>query len=168
MATIIEYQQEIERLDGLIDKGIKEAQRLRAAANDWKADGAGMKIRSGKKGVSDRADRERKFGIYEDLIRQARALESEVKSWQELRTENMRLKDGVATSSREVAQALAKQGLTHESLEIQAKAEAEAVVKNAEADSSNKKKVGLIIAGIGVVIIIGVSVVLYKKLKTKK
>ncbi len=178
MATPAQYQAEIKRLDGLIEAGITQENALRTAASTWKADADGMKIRSGNKGDSDRAERERKYEMYENYIRLAQEKNAEVVEFRQLRASQMILKGEAEATSKQVALTLANQGLTVESslqkatsegeaLKIKTAGDAQATVTNAEADASNKKKVGLIIAGIGLVIVVAVSVILYKKFKKK-
>lgn len=113
----------------------------------------------------------------------------QIKALQKEFDENLTHIASVQTTSMEVSRTLASKGLTLEgsyqmailqgegmkeseiekgrasALAIETISKSEAEVKLA--DASNKKKLGLIIAAVGFVIVLGVSIVLYKKFKKK-
>ncbi len=168
------YQKEIEKLDEMIARGVQQEAALRLAANGWKADADGMKIRNGNKGVSDTADRERKYKMYEDYIREANQIAQEVEDWRSLRRQQMNLKESAQVTENDISNQLAKDGYTRETLAIKERANAtntlkmgDEMVKRAAIDNKAKNNQVILITSVVAIVIIIASVVAWKKFKSK-
>lgn len=195
--TVQEYQDrnasitmQISKLKAQADSYTKEAAAKRIVAQEYLNNignnGKGGCTGSGKKKSACEEDKLWKTQQSNNSLALAQQYESNAKKITTVEIPNLnkefqenikRIEEAQHTASQ-VSLELSKQGQTIESVRTvadanaesilrQSNAQAEATLKKAEADTSNKKKMGLIMALAGVVVIAVVGLILFKKFKKK-
>lgn len=177
-----EYDKEIARIRALIASKNSSIASLTNQGTAWIQDAAKTSNCTGtaKKKKACQDENARKISVGQGYINQANAIKSEVTSLEKQLNDLIAARAQAALTANEVSKVLASQGTTESALDIlaektgqaqveaaniQAAATAKAIEKQAEADASNKKKVGFIIAGIAIVVVTVVAIILYKKFK---
>lgn len=181
--TLAEHDAEVQRLEGLISsKSARANNALKTAANQeaWLK---GRKCRGTKSKKAQCEEKNAQVVADNKYLRSSAAqLKKQVAEHRAALQKLIDDRSEIVASSAEVSRLLAEQGKTQEAVRTSAELEGQAaaerqrmlgeaesmkVLQDAEADASNKKLIGLVGAGIGVVIIIVVGVIAYKKFKKK-
>lgn len=182
--TELEYTTQINSLTAQKNALLADAASLISSGNDWINDANGYSCSGTKaKKAACEAEKTRKIAVGKGRITEAATKKEQAAQLQtQIDSLNLARKNEAATSNQ-VSLELSKQGITQEAIltkakgesdaalksaEITSTAQADAISKNADADAANKKKIGVVVAVIGVVVIAIVGFVLYKRFKKKK